>query len=100
MVKKLILGLVGLAIVAAGVVSFSAFTAQWVNVHARVEKEIEIACVTPILDAGALRGGHRVVGASLRGRLQPGDRPSGLRRHHPLPGGQAHLRPPDLERRL
>ena len=45
MLKRIILGLMGLAIVATGVASFSAFTAQWVNVHARVEKEIEVACV-------------------------------------------------------
>lgn len=47
MVKKVILGLTALVLVGAGVASFSAFTAQWVNVQARVEKEIEIACVVP-----------------------------------------------------
>lgn len=45
MVKKVILGLTALVLVGAGVASFSAFTAQWVNIQARVEKEIEIACV-------------------------------------------------------
>ncbi len=45
MVKKLILGLTALALVGAGVAVFAANTAQWVNVHARVEKEIEVACV-------------------------------------------------------
>lgn len=45
MAKKLILGLVGLTIVVAGIAVFAANTAQWVNVTARVEKEIEVACV-------------------------------------------------------
>jgi len=45
MVKKVILGLTALVLVGAGVAAFSANTAQWVNVHARVEKEIEVACV-------------------------------------------------------
>jgi hypothetical protein len=45
MVKRIILGFVGLAIVVAGIAIFAANTAQWVNIHARVEKEIEVACV-------------------------------------------------------
>lgn len=45
MVKKVILGFTALVLVGAGVAAFSANTAQWVNVTARVEKEIEVACV-------------------------------------------------------
>ena len=45
MVKRLIVGLLGLTVVAAGIATFAANTAQWVNVTAHVEKEIEIACV-------------------------------------------------------
>lgn len=51
MVKKVILGLTALVLVGAGVAVFAANTAQWVNVHARVEKEIEVACV---LDDGTV----------------------------------------------
>jgi hypothetical protein len=43
--KKLILGFLGLAVIVAGIAVFAANTAQWVNVKARVEKEIEVACV-------------------------------------------------------
>ncbi len=45
MVTKLILGFTALVLVGAGVAVFAANTAQWVNVQARVEKEIEVACV-------------------------------------------------------
>ena len=45
MVKKVILGLTALVLVGAGVAVFAANTAQWVNIQARVEKEIEVACV-------------------------------------------------------
>ncbi len=45
MVKRLIVGLLGLVVVGAGIAVFAANTAQWVNVQARVEKEIEVACV-------------------------------------------------------
>ncbi len=52
MVKKLVLGFTALVLVGAGVAVFAANTAQWVNVQARVEKEIEVACVD--------RDGHAV----------------------------------------
>jgi len=45
MVKRIILGFTALVLVGAGVAAFSANTAQWVNVQARVEKEIEVACI-------------------------------------------------------
>jgi len=43
--KKLIVGILGLAIVVAGIAAFAAFTAQIVNLEAHVEKEIEVAAV-------------------------------------------------------
>jgi hypothetical protein len=43
--NKIIVGFLGLAIVVAGIVAFAAFTAQVVNLTARVEKEIELAPV-------------------------------------------------------
>jgi hypothetical protein len=45
MIKRLILAGLGAMVILAGVASFAAFTAQWVNITARVEKEIEVACV-------------------------------------------------------
>jgi len=45
MKKRLILGGLGLMAILVGLATFAANTAQWVNVHARVEKEIEVACV-------------------------------------------------------
>ncbi|MDO8615491.1 MAG: hypothetical protein Q7T33_07100 [Dehalococcoidia bacterium] len=45
MTKRLIVALLGVVVVGAGMAVFAANTAQWVNVQARVEKEIEIACV-------------------------------------------------------
>ncbi len=45
MLKKFILALLGLAVVAAGVTMFAAFTAQVVNLTAHVEKEIEFSAV-------------------------------------------------------
>ena len=45
MAKKLIVGVLGLVIVVAGIAAFSAFTAQIVNLQARVEKEIELEVV-------------------------------------------------------
>lgn len=44
--NKIIVGILGLAIVVAGIAAFSAFTAQIVNLEARVEKEIELEVVT------------------------------------------------------
>ncbi len=56
--NKLIVGLLGLAVVVAGIAAFSAFTAQVINLTAHVEKEIEFSAVTncqDVLDAsGAL----------------------------------------------
>jgi hypothetical protein len=43
--NKLIAGLLGLAIVVAGIAAFAAFTAQIVNLEAHVEKEIEVSAV-------------------------------------------------------
>ncbi len=45
MFKKLIVGILGLAVVVAGIAAFSAFTAQLINLEAHVEKEIELAAV-------------------------------------------------------
>jgi hypothetical protein len=45
MMKKLIIGGLGLAIAVGGIAVFTANTAQWVNITAHVEKEIEVACV-------------------------------------------------------
>ncbi|MGB6894844.1 MAG: hypothetical protein WBF37_02715 [Dehalococcoidia bacterium] len=45
MKKRLILVSLGAMAVLIGVATFAANTAQWVNVQARVEKEIEVACV-------------------------------------------------------
>ena len=45
MLKKLIIGILGLAVVVAGIAAFSAFTAQLINLEAHVEKEIELAAV-------------------------------------------------------
>jgi hypothetical protein len=50
MAKKLIVGVLGLGIVVAGIAAFSAFTAQIVNLEARVEKEIELEVVTCDID--------------------------------------------------
>jgi hypothetical protein len=47
MKKRLILAGLGAVVILAGLATFAANTAQWVNVQARVEKEIEIACVVP-----------------------------------------------------
>ena len=44
--NKIIVGILGLAIVVAGIIAFAAFTAQIVNLTARVEKEIELEVVT------------------------------------------------------
>ncbi len=44
--NKIIVGILGLAIVVAGIIAFAAFTAQVVNLTARVEKEIELEVVT------------------------------------------------------
>jgi len=46
MKKRLILAGLGVMALLVGLAAFAANTAQWVNVQARVEKEIEIACVT------------------------------------------------------
>ncbi|MEE8518014.1 MAG: hypothetical protein V3S98_02685, partial [Dehalococcoidia bacterium] len=43
--RKIGLAILGLAVVVAGVVSLVAFTAQQVNIEARVEKEIEVEAV-------------------------------------------------------
>ena len=43
--RKIALGILGLAVLVAGVVSLVAFTAQQVNIEARVEKEIEVEAV-------------------------------------------------------
>ena len=48
MKKRLILGGLGLMAILVGLATFAANTAQWVNVHARVEKEIEVACVVNV----------------------------------------------------
>jgi hypothetical protein len=45
MLNKLIVGVLGLAVVVAGIAAFSAFTAQLINLEAHVEKEIELAAV-------------------------------------------------------
>jgi len=45
MLKKITIGLVGIAVVAAGIAAFAAFTAQMVNLEAHVEKEIELSAV-------------------------------------------------------
>ncbi len=45
MLKKLVVGILGLAVVVAGIAAFSAFTAQLINLEAHVEKEIELAAV-------------------------------------------------------
>ncbi len=45
MKKRLILAGLGAVVILAGLATFAANTAQWVNVQARVEKEIELACV-------------------------------------------------------
>jgi hypothetical protein len=45
MKKRLILAGLGMAVIVAGLATFAANTAQWVNIEARVEKEIEVACV-------------------------------------------------------
>jgi hypothetical protein len=47
MKKRLMIGLIGVLVIGAGISVFAANTAQWVNVTARVEKEIEINCVNP-----------------------------------------------------
>jgi hypothetical protein len=52
MKKRLILAGLGMAVILAGVATFAANTAQWVNIEARVEKETEVACVD--------RDGHQV----------------------------------------
>ncbi len=44
--KRILLVLVGTALVVAGIAAFSAFTAQIVNLTAHVEKEIEFSAVT------------------------------------------------------
>ncbi|MEE9285489.1 MAG: hypothetical protein V3V35_07165 [Dehalococcoidia bacterium] len=46
--KKIIVGILGLAVVVVGIAAFSAFTAQIVNLTAHVEKEIEL---TPCVNA-------------------------------------------------
>jgi hypothetical protein len=43
--RQLLLGSLALGALLAGLASFAANTAQWVNVTAHVEKEIEMACV-------------------------------------------------------
>jgi hypothetical protein len=43
--RKIAVGILGLAVLVAGVVSLVAFTAQQVNIEARVEKEIEVEAV-------------------------------------------------------
>jgi hypothetical protein len=48
MKKRLLIGLIGLMVIGAGISVFAANTAQWVNVTARVEKEVEVNCVTPV----------------------------------------------------
>ena len=45
MKKRLILAGLGAMVILAGLATFAANTAQWVNITARVEKEIEVACV-------------------------------------------------------
>ncbi len=45
MKKRLILAGLGAMVILAGVAAFAAYTAQWVNITARVEKEIAVACV-------------------------------------------------------
>jgi len=45
MKKRLILASIGVMAILVGVAAFAANTAQWVNVKARLEKEIEVACV-------------------------------------------------------
>lgn len=56
MKKRLLLGGLGVMALLVGLATFAANTAQWVNVEARVEKEIEVACVVPILEGGAIIG--------------------------------------------
>lgn len=53
MAKKLIVGMLGLAVVVAGIAAFSAFTAQLVNLEAHVEKEIEFAAVANCVNVPA-----------------------------------------------
>jgi hypothetical protein len=45
MKKRLILASLGVMAILVGLAAFAANTAQWVNVQARMEKEIEVACV-------------------------------------------------------
>jgi len=45
MKKRLILGGLGVMAILVGLAAFAAYTAQWVNITARVEKEITVACV-------------------------------------------------------
>ena len=45
MKKRLILAGLGAVVILAGLATFAANTAQWVNVTAHVEKEIAVACV-------------------------------------------------------
>jgi hypothetical protein len=48
MKKRLILAGLGVMAILVGLAAFAANTAQWVNVQARVEKEIEVACVKKV----------------------------------------------------
>jgi hypothetical protein len=43
--KRLVLAGLGVMAILVGVAAFAAYTAQWVNITARVEKEITVACV-------------------------------------------------------
>src|SRR4030042_1926728 len=45
MKKRLILAGLGAVVILAGLATFAANTAQWVNITAHVEKEIAVACV-------------------------------------------------------
>jgi hypothetical protein len=45
MKKRLILASLGVMAILVGVAAFAAYTAQWVNITARVEKDIAVACV-------------------------------------------------------
>jgi hypothetical protein len=45
MIKRLILAGLGAVVILAGLATFAANTAQWVNVTAHIEKEIAVACV-------------------------------------------------------
>jgi len=58
MKKRLMIGFVGMLVIGAGISVFAANTAQWVNVTARVEKEIEMNCVVANPDPD---GGNPVV---------------------------------------